>query len=118
MQQSRVGSATIRALGATPVWFAVSAPIAGLGGVEQQINAIQGNQYDRVGKYLTTNVVLWPRPLLLFSNRATFAKLTPAQRRILTQAVAPRPHPERGTSSSQLSEAIPGVSARYTGFGS
>jgi TRAP-type transport system periplasmic protein len=100
VQQSRVGSATIRALGATPVWFAVSAPIAGLGGIEQQINAIQGNQYDRVGNYLTTNVVLWPRPLVVFSNRATFAKLTPAQRRILTRAVADDLTPERNVVQS------------------
>jgi TRAP-type C4-dicarboxylate transport system substrate-binding protein len=100
VQQSRVGSATIRALGAEPVWFAVSAPIAGLGGVEQQINAIQGNQYDRVGRYLTTNVVLWPRPLVVFSNHATFAKLTPTQRRILAKAVADDLTPERNVVQS------------------
>jgi TRAP-type C4-dicarboxylate transport system substrate-binding protein len=107
VQQSRVGSATIRALGAKPVWFAVSAPIAGLGGVEQQINAIQANQYDRVGKYLTTNVVLWSRPLVVFSNRATFAKLTPAQRRILTQAVADDLTPERNVvQSTERSDTV------------
>jgi TRAP-type C4-dicarboxylate transport system substrate-binding protein len=100
VQQSRVGSATMRALGATPVWFAVTAPIAGLGGIEQQISAIQGNRYERVGKYLTTNVVLWPRPLVVFSNRATFAKLTPAQQRILTQAVADDLTPERNVLQS------------------
>ena len=100
VQQSRVASATIRALGAKPVWFAVSAPIAGFDGVEQQINAIQGNRYDRVGRYLTTNVVLWPRPLVVFSNRATFAKLTPAQRRILTKAVADDLTPERNVIQS------------------
>ena len=94
VQQSRIGSATLRALGAQPVWFAVSAPIAGLGGIEQQINAIQGDQYDRVGRFLTTNVVLWPRPLVVFANRATLAKLTPAQQRILTRAVADDLTPE------------------------
>ena len=98
------------------MWFAVSAPIAGFGGIEQQINAIQGNQYDRVGRYLTTNVVLWPRPLVVFANRATLAKLTPAQQRILTKP-SQTTSPPRGMSSS-TSEAIPGVSARYTGFGS
>ena len=100
VQQSRVGSATMRALGAEPVWFAVSAPIAGFGGIEQQINAIQGDQYDRVGKYLTTNVVLWPRPLVVFANRATLAKLTPAQQRILTRAVADDLTPERNVVQS------------------
>jgi TRAP-type C4-dicarboxylate transport system substrate-binding protein len=88
VQQSRVASSTMRALGAIPVWFAVRAPIDGLGGIEQQISSIAGNQYDRLGKYLTTNVVLWPRPLVLFANGAALAKLTSAQRSIVARAVA------------------------------
>jgi TRAP-type C4-dicarboxylate transport system substrate-binding protein len=87
VQQSLVADATMRALGATPVWFPVAGPITGFGGVEQQISSISGNQYDRAGKYLTANVNLWPRPLVLFANGKTWATLTPAQRRILTQAV-------------------------------
>jgi TRAP-type C4-dicarboxylate transport system substrate-binding protein len=87
LQQSRVGSATFRALGATPVWFAAGAPIAHFGGVEQHISNIQGYQYDRVGRYLTANVVLWPRPLVVFATRSALAKLTPTQQRILRQAV-------------------------------
>jgi TRAP-type C4-dicarboxylate transport system substrate-binding protein len=87
LQQSRVGSATLRALGATPVWFAAGGSIAGFGGVEQHISNIQGYQYDRVGRYLTANVVLWPRPLVVFANSSALAKLTLAQQRILRQAV-------------------------------
>ena len=87
VQQSRVADATMRALGATPVWFAAQAPIAGLDGIEQHILSIRGNQYDRVGKYLTTNVSLWPRSLVVFANRRAFAALTGAQRRILRQAL-------------------------------
>ncbi|MFZ0977697.1 MAG: hypothetical protein WAN22_36105 [Solirubrobacteraceae bacterium] len=87
LQQSRIGSATLRALGATPVWFAAGGSIAGFGGVEQHISNIQGYQYDRVGRYLTANVVLWPRPLVVFANSSALAKLTPAQQRILRQAV-------------------------------
>jgi TRAP-type C4-dicarboxylate transport system substrate-binding protein len=86
-QQSRVADATMRALGATPVWFPATGAITGLGGIEQQISSIQGNQYDTVGKYLTANVSLWPRPLVLFANGKTWEALTPAQRRILRQAV-------------------------------
>jgi TRAP-type C4-dicarboxylate transport system substrate-binding protein len=88
VQQSRLASSTMRALGAIPVWFAVAAPITGLGGIEQQISSIEGDQYDRLGKYLTTNVVLWPRPLVLFANGTALAKLTFAQRRILARALA------------------------------
>jgi TRAP-type C4-dicarboxylate transport system substrate-binding protein len=87
VQQSRIGSATLRALGATPVWFPAGAPIAGFGGVEQHISNIQGYQYDRVGRYLTANVVLWPRPLVVFANSSALAKLTLAQQRILREAV-------------------------------
>ena len=87
VQQSLVADATMRALGATPVWYPVLGPIAGFGATEQSITVIQGDQYDKAGKYLTANVNLWPRPLVLFANGRTWAALTPAQRRILTQAV-------------------------------
>src|SRR5215471_2399146 len=50
VQQSLVADATMRALGATPIWFPVSAPITGFGAAETQISSIEGNQYDRVGK--------------------------------------------------------------------
>ena len=86
-QQSRVADATMRALGARPVWFGSEAPVAGLGGIEQQISQIQDTGYDQAGKYLTANVSLWPRPLVLFASRQTWAELTPAQRAILRQAV-------------------------------
>src|SRR5436305_1965490 len=62
VQQSRVTDATMRALGATPVWFPSQGAIAGFGGIEQQIDSIQGNHYYRVAKYVTANVSLWPRP--------------------------------------------------------
>jgi TRAP-type transport system periplasmic protein len=86
-QQSRVADATMRGLGARPVWFGSEAPVAGLGGIEQQISGIQWFEYDQAGRYLTANVSLWPRPLVLFANGKAWAALTPAQRRILRQAV-------------------------------
>jgi len=88
VQQSRVADATMRALGATPVWLTGNGSvITGLDATEQQISIIQGNQYDQVGRYLTANVSLWPRPLVLFANGNAWAALTPAQRRILREAV-------------------------------
>jgi TRAP-type C4-dicarboxylate transport system substrate-binding protein len=87
VQQSRVADATMRVLGAIPVRHPVGGPITGWGATEQQISIIQGNQYDRVGKWLTANVSLWPRPLVLFASGKAWAALTPAQRRILAQAV-------------------------------
>src|SRR5215472_4643595 len=87
VQQSLVADATMRALGARPVWFPVGGRITGFGAIEQQISSINGNNYDRVGKYLTANVDLWPRPLVLFANDKAWAALSPAQRRVLGQAV-------------------------------
>jgi TRAP-type C4-dicarboxylate transport system substrate-binding protein len=87
-QQSMVADATMRALGARPVRFGSEGPIAGLGGIEQQISEIQEDEYDKAGGYLTANVSLWPRPLVLFASRKTWTALTPAQRRILRRAVA------------------------------
>ena len=88
VQQSRVADATMRTLGAMPVWFPATGAIAALEAIEQQISSIQGNQYDKAGRYLTANVSLWPRPLVLFANGKTWAALTPAQQRILSRAVA------------------------------
>ena len=87
-QQSRVADATMRALGARPVWFGSEGPIRGLGGIEQQISEIQEDGYDQAGKYLTANVSLWPRPLVLFASRKTWDALTPGERGVLRRAVA------------------------------
>jgi TRAP-type transport system periplasmic protein len=85
--QSRVEGATMRALGATPVGFrSGGVAVTGLDGLEQQISSIAGTQ-DEAGKYLTANVNLWPRPIVLFAGGKAWAALTPAQRRILRQAV-------------------------------
>lgn len=86
-QESLVASMTLRELGATPVWFPAEGPSGGVDGVEQQISSIQGPHYRRV-QYVTANVALWPRPLIVFANGRAFAKLTVAQRRILVQAAA------------------------------
>jgi TRAP-type C4-dicarboxylate transport system substrate-binding protein len=87
VQQSRVADATMRALGATPVWFAAAGPVTRLDAIEQQISSIQNNRYDKAGRYLTANVSWWPRPLVLFANGKAWAGLTPAQRRVLREAV-------------------------------
>lgn len=87
VQQSLVASATMRALGATAVWFPALGPVTGLGGVEQSIANLQDAAYNPVRRYVTGNVVLWPRPLVLFANGKKFATLTAAQQRILRDAV-------------------------------
>src|SRR5499427_10304030 len=44
VQQSRVAAATMRALGATPVWLPATQSMIGLDAIEAYISAIQGNQ--------------------------------------------------------------------------
>jgi len=88
VQQSLVAGSTMRALGATPIWFGGGASIVNFDGIEYTVSDIQGSGYDGPGKYLTANVVLWPRPIVIFASRAAFSRLTPSQQRILKQAVA------------------------------
>jgi TRAP-type C4-dicarboxylate transport system substrate-binding protein len=87
VQQSRVSDATMRALRAKPVWFPAGGDIGGFDGIEQQVASIEGNSYDAIGKFLTANVNLWPRPLVVFMNRKAFESLTADQRKILRRAV-------------------------------
>jgi TRAP-type transport system periplasmic protein len=88
VQQSLVANETMRALGARPVWFPGTGAIDGFDGIEQQISSIDGNRYDKVGKYVTANVNLWPRPLVIFTSNKVFDSLSPDQRRAIQQAVA------------------------------
>jgi TRAP-type C4-dicarboxylate transport system substrate-binding protein len=62
--------ASLRALGATVRYNdpAVTEPTAGLDGIETHVAAIPGNHYHRDMRNLTGNVVLWPRPLVLFAG--------------------------------------------------
>jgi TRAP-type C4-dicarboxylate transport system substrate-binding protein len=88
LQQSHLATAALRALGATPVPIGAEDPAADLDGVESHVTAIQNTHLDRHARYLTTNVVLWPRPLVIFANGRRMARLNPAQREILRRAVA------------------------------
>jgi hypothetical protein len=85
-QASTVAEATLRALGAVPVPIASAGPIVGLDGVEQQIDSIYPDHYDLQARYLTGNIALWPRPLVLFMSRTRLERLAPADREILMEA--------------------------------
>jgi hypothetical protein len=65
---------------------ASSAALDGLDAYEQQLGAIQGNQYDRGAKYVTANVNLWPRPLVVVMGKESFASLTPEHQSALQEA--------------------------------
>jgi TRAP-type transport system periplasmic protein len=86
VSRSHVAEETLRALDARGAEIPAQGKIDGYDGVEQQIASIQGNSYDRVGHYLTANVNLWPRPLVVFMNEKAFRALNDRQRRALSQA--------------------------------
>jgi TRAP-type transport system periplasmic protein len=87
VQGSRAASMTMRAFGAAPRRLAITGPIRGLDGADQQLTSIDGNGYDADARYVTENVRLWPRPLVLFMNRKAFDSLSAAQQRLLLDAV-------------------------------
>jgi TRAP-type C4-dicarboxylate transport system substrate-binding protein len=61
--------AALRALGADPHYDSptVTEPTNELDGIETHLAAVPGNHYHYAFPYLTGNVVLWPRPLVLFA---------------------------------------------------
>ena len=84
---SRVARETLRALGATAIALPAGARIGGFDGIEQQVESIESNTYDAAAKYLTTNINLWPRPLVVFMNEGAFRALEPVQRDVLREAL-------------------------------
>jgi TRAP-type C4-dicarboxylate transport system substrate-binding protein len=86
--QARAALATIRALGARPVPFLVLPSIRRFGGFDFPITSFEGNAYDLQARYITANVALWPRPLVLFMNEHSYGRLTPGQQSVLRDAAA------------------------------
>jgi TRAP-type C4-dicarboxylate transport system substrate-binding protein len=85
IRYGRVAQDSLKALGATPKGYRIGS-LAGLDGAELDLATIDSNGYDAVGSRLTANVVLWARPETIVIRRATFERLTPAQRQVLRRA--------------------------------
>jgi TRAP-type C4-dicarboxylate transport system substrate-binding protein len=89
MQDSDLTARTLSAWGATPKAVPNGAALTGLDGYEQQLGSIAGNSYADSAGYVTANVDLWPRPLVLIAGPAQFATLSGDQQRALRAAAAP-----------------------------
>lgn len=88
LNRSRVGSASLRALGAVPVTLPGGVDLRGqVDGLEQQVASIDGNTYDAAATFLTANVNLWPRWVVVFMNAGAFAALDGSQQDALREAV-------------------------------
>ena len=56
----------------------------GLDAYEQQLDSIVGNHYSADAGYVTGNINLWPRPLVIFMNHAALDALTADQQATLS----------------------------------
>lgn len=86
IQDSGVADQTFHALGATARPVPAEAKLDGLDAYEQQLSAIHGNQYAADAKYVTGNLNLWPRPLVIIANHASYVRLTADQHDIMAAA--------------------------------
>jgi len=80
MSRSGVADHALRSLGATPVPSPFhGASMAGNDGVEQSLNDLAGDRYDKVVQSITANVDLWPRPDVLVGNARALRRLSRSQ---------------------------------------
>ena len=86
IQDSGVADQTFHALGATAKPVPAGTKLDGLDAYEQQLASIQGNQYAADAKYVTGNLNLWPRPLVIIANRAAYDQLSADQHEIMAAA--------------------------------
>jgi TRAP-type C4-dicarboxylate transport system substrate-binding protein len=77
--ESNVARETLHALGAKAVAIRLGSTVGPIDGYEQARGAPPA-------KYISVNVNLWPRPLVIFTSRRTFAALSRSERELLRQA--------------------------------
>jgi TRAP-type C4-dicarboxylate transport system substrate-binding protein len=82
---SALTETTLKALGASPVLF-MPGDSTGLDGMEAHLGTIDNNKYDKGAKSLTSNVMFWPRPGVIFANAKVFDGLSAEQQQILRSA--------------------------------
>ena len=109
IQDSGVADQTFHALGATAKPVPAGAKLDGLDAYEQQLASIQGNQYADDAKYVTGNLNLWPRPLVIIANRAAYDQLSADQHEIMAAAAkdgVPRRHGGRTSRRHERGTAL------------
>ena len=77
---------TFRALGATPVRVPAQASLDGLDAIDSGASSVQGNEYYDTARFLTANIDLWPRPVVLMMSSARYAALPEDQQQLLRRA--------------------------------
>src|SRR5262249_38940524 len=82
---SKVSDEFLRALGATPVVLPRDNDASGLDGVVGHVTNMI-NSFEVRGATLTGNVIIEPRPNVIFMNQRAFGTLSAAQQRVLIRA--------------------------------
>jgi TRAP-type C4-dicarboxylate transport system substrate-binding protein len=113
-QDSALTQTTLHALGATAVPIPAGANPHGVDGLEQQLQSIDGVQYDPIPKYTTANLNLWPRPLVVIMGNAAWAKLSATQRDTLRKAATATVQPAIDASRQEDQQAVPELCKRGT----
>jgi TRAP-type C4-dicarboxylate transport system substrate-binding protein len=106
IQDSALTVQTLTTLGATTKVIGPGNALDGLDGYEQQLASIVGNNYADSAKYVTANLDLWPRPLVIISSPKTLERLSGAQRAALTGAIqAARPVAQQAAQKEDSTSA-------------
>jgi TRAP-type transport system periplasmic protein len=77
---------TFQALGAALEPLIPGGSLEGLDAAAQQLGAIRDNRYYKNAKYVTANVDLWPRPLVILAGKEVFESLSAEQQAVLREA--------------------------------
>jgi TRAP-type C4-dicarboxylate transport system substrate-binding protein len=86
MTDSAVAAATFTALGATGRAVGGSADLDRFDGLEQQLDTIYRGQYNTSASFVTGNLNLWPRPLVMLMNRDAYRQLGHHDQQTLREA--------------------------------
>lgn len=111
--QGRIAARTLTTLGAVPRQMFAQEPLTGFGGVESQLSAIVGNGYAAEARYVSANLNLWPRPLVIFASPKAFRALSEAQRGILRKAAAAAVPDAMAASRQEDADAVRSICALH-----
>ncbi len=106
MQDSALSQTAMETLGATAKAEPSGAKLDGLDAYEQQLASIQGNGYVVQAHYVTANLDLWPRALVLVANPDTFDALSDEQQAVLEKASTDAVLPALQASQAEDDDAV------------
>ncbi|MFE4962919.1 TRAP transporter substrate-binding protein [Streptomyces sp. NPDC056660] len=86
--QSKLADDTFHALGARTRWVPLSGSVSDMDGIESSIASVNHEGYVSSKKYLTGNLVLWPRMVVPFISDTALKRLSPEQRQALIRAAS------------------------------